>query len=144
MFQIQKILRNDVLILLLGIAQPLQAIGAKTIHGLMVERLGIDLISSLSQVRQPGTENKFTTAMMTILKNAELRGEVNLGKISPRVISLPADLFRYEILLTQEPISDKTITEIVADIFLPLVHAQPIIFKKGRIQREIGSSNEQT
>ncbi|MGD0751840.1 MAG: TetR/AcrR family transcriptional regulator [Anaerolineales bacterium] len=122
-------LRNDVLVLLLGIARPLQAIGAKTIHGLMAERLGTDLISLLPQMRQPGTEDKFSKAIMTILKNAELRGEVNLGKISPRVISLPVDLLRYEILITQEPIPDKMITGIVDDIFLPLVHAQPIIFK---------------
>jgi AcrR family transcriptional regulator len=120
-------LRNDVLALLLGIARPLQAIGAKTIHGLMAERLGTNLISLLPQIRQPGTEDKFTITIKTILKNAELRGEVNLGKISPRVISLPADLLRYEVLITQEPISDHTITEIVDDIFLPLVQAQPNI-----------------
>ena len=60
--------------------------------------------------------------MITILKNAELQGEVNLEKISPLIISLPLDLLRYEILVTHEPISDKTINEIVDDIFLPLVH----------------------
>lgn len=61
--------------------------------------------------------------MMTILKNAETRGEVKLDKISPRVISLPADLLRYEILTIHKPISHKTIDEIVDDIFLPLVQA---------------------
>ena len=114
-------LRSDVLALLLGIARPLQAIGARTIHGLMVEQLGPELISSLPQILQRGTENRLSSSLRTILKNAELRGEVNLEKISLRVISLPADLLRYEILITQEPISDKAIVEIVDDIFMPLV-----------------------
>lgn len=116
-------LRNDVLILLHGIAQPLQTIGAETIHGLMVEYISKDLISSIPQIMHPGTENRLTTAMVTILKKAERRGEVSLERISPRIISLPIDLLRYEILTTHEPISDKTINEIVDDIFMPLVHA---------------------
>ena len=115
-------LRNDVLILLREIAHSLQTIGAETIHGLMIEYVGKDLISFLAQIKRPGTENKFTIAIMTILKNAEMRGEVNLEKISPRILSLPADLLRYQLLMTHEPISDKIISEIVDDIFLPLVH----------------------
>jgi AcrR family transcriptional regulator len=114
-------LRNDVLILLHGIAQPLQMIGAETMHGLMVEYLDKDMLSSFPQRMHPGTQSRLTTAMMTILKNADTRGEVKLDTISPRVISLPADLLRYEILTTLEPISDTTIDEIVDDIFLPLV-----------------------
>ncbi|ACL16231.1 TetR/AcrR family transcriptional regulator [Methanosphaerula palustris] len=116
-------LRNDVLILLHGIAQPLQIIGAETMHGLMVEYLDKDMISSFPQRMHPGTESRLTTAMMTILKNADTRGEVKLDTISPRVISLPAVLLQYEILTTHEPIADTTIDEIVDDIFLPLVRA---------------------
>jgi hypothetical protein len=89
----------------------------------MIEYVGKDLISFLAQIKRPGTENKFTAAMMTILRNAEMRGEVKLEKISPRIISLPADLLRYELLMTHEPLSDKTNSEIVDDIFLPLVHS---------------------
>lgn len=115
-------LRNDVLILLGRIILPLQTIGAETIHGLMVEYLGKELMSSIPQITQRGKESKFETIMVAILKNAEKRGEVKLENISPRVISLPADLLRYEVLTTHEPISDKTIADIVDDIFLPLVH----------------------
>jgi len=110
-------LSNDVLIMLHNIAQPLQIIGAETIHSLMIEHF----ISSIPQIINIGTEGKLTTNMMTILKNAEKRGEVNLEKISNRIISLPPDLLRYEILTTHGPISDKTLNEIVNDIFLPLV-----------------------
>lgn len=115
-------LRNDILILLHEIAQSLQTIGAETIHGLMLEYIGKDASSFLAQIKHPGTENKFTVAIMTILKNAEMRGDIKLEKISPRVISLPADLLRYELLMIHEPISDKSIFEIVDDIFLPLVY----------------------
>ncbi len=116
-------LRNDVLTLIHRIAEPLETIGAETIHGLMVEYLGKELMSSIPQITQRGKESKFETIMVAILKNAEKRGEVNLGKIRPRVISLPADLLRYEVLTTHEPISETTITEIVDDIFMPLIHS---------------------
>ncbi len=115
-------LSHDVLILLRRIAQPLEIIGADTLHALILEHLGNDLISSIPQMIRPGTEGTLTTSMIKILKNAELRGEVKLEEITPRIISLPLDLLRFEILISHEPISDKTLTEIVDDIFMPLVH----------------------
>jgi hypothetical protein len=114
-------LHNDVLILLRGIALPLQIIGAETIHGLMVEYIGKELMASIPEMMKMGTKNEVTIAMMTILKNAEQRGEISQEKISPRIISLHMDLIRYEFLITHEPISDKTLNEIVDDIFMPLV-----------------------
>lgn len=115
-------LRNDVITLLGEIAKPLQAIGAETIHGLMVDSSS-HIISSIPQIVSKNNEDTLSKSMMTILKNAELRGEVNLEKVSPRIISLPINLLRYEILTTHEPISDKIISEIVDDIFIPLIHS---------------------
>ncbi|MBV7275596.1 TetR/AcrR family transcriptional regulator [Clostridium sp. PL3] len=112
-------LRDDVIILLRGILKPLETIGNETIHGLMVD-LSSHLVSSMPEMANL-SEDKLSKAMMTILKNSELRGEVNLEKISPRIVSLPLNLIRYEILTTHEPISDKTINEIVDDVFIPLV-----------------------
>ncbi len=66
-------------------------------------------------------ESPLTTSMMTILKNAELRGDITLENISSQIISLPMNLVRYKILTTREHISDKTINEIIDDIFLPLI-----------------------
>jgi hypothetical protein len=116
-------LRSDVLILLNGILKPLQIIGAETLHGLMVEH-GRDLMSSIPQIKRQSSEDKWATTMMTILKNAQKRGEVKIDKIDARIISLPADLLRYELLMTHEPVSETTITEIVDNIFLPLIHLQ--------------------
>ena len=120
-------LRDDILTLLRKIAQPMQTIGAETIHGLMVEYLSKNMISSMPQIMQRGNDNRLTTAMTTVLKNAELRGEVKLEGLSPRIISLPADLLRYELLSTHEPISDAALTEIVDDIFIPLVRSSSTV-----------------
>ncbi|NOU80994.1 TetR family transcriptional regulator [Paenibacillus sp. LMG 31459] len=114
-------LRTDMLQLFESFARPLQGIGAETIHGLLVEYHGDNLIALLPKILPPKSGGKLNAIMRTILENAEKRGEVRLDRIPDRVIMLPADLFRYELLTTHEPVSDETITGIIDDIFLPLV-----------------------
>ncbi|MBW7571881.1 TetR/AcrR family transcriptional regulator [Caproiciproducens faecalis] len=117
-------LRDDVVTYLRGLTAPLKSIGAQTMRGLMTEPLvGGSLIASLPQVIQPRSESKLMVAMTAILKNAEIRGEVCFEKLSARIISLPLDLLRYELITMQEPISDEAITEIVDDIFMPVVRS---------------------
>jgi hypothetical protein len=60
-------------------------------------------------------------AMQTILERAIDRGEIAAIRLTPRIVSLPTDLARHEILMTFEPLSDDAIKEIVDEIFLPLV-----------------------
>jgi hypothetical protein len=81
------------------------------------------IIASIPQIIERRSKNKLTAAITAILKNAELRGEICLKKLSPRIISLPLDLLQYELITKLEPISDKAIAEIVDDIFIPLVRA---------------------
>ena len=114
-------LRSDVYAYLHGLADPLRSIGAQAIGVLITERMGSTLMASLPQIIGPRSESKMTAAMTTILKNAELRGEVRPEKLTERIVSLPVDLLRYELITRQEPISDEAIAEIVDDIFLPLV-----------------------
>ncbi|ERK31465.1 TetR/AcrR family transcriptional regulator [Clostridium intestinale] len=113
-------LREDIFFLLKRIAVPLQMIGGETIHGLMVEYFSKHIINSFPQIMS-GIEGRFENYMRDILKNAELRGEVDLEKITSRIISLPLDLVRYEILTTHKPITDNVLNEIVDDIFMPLI-----------------------
>jgi hypothetical protein len=80
------------------------------------------IIAAMPQLSQPRSESKLTAAMTAILKNAERRCEVRLEKLSPRIISLPWELLRNEIITRQE-VSDTTIAEIIDDIFMPLIHA---------------------
>ena len=49
------------------------------------------------------------------------RGEVDPRNVTPRTASLPFDLFRHEVILNAQPLSDETIREIVDDIVLPLL-----------------------
>ena len=113
-------LRSDLLNLLYNITKTMKGIGAETLHGLMADNFGKEMYMSLPL--KIGTMSDVSdTIMMTILTNAEARGEIDLKKIKKQVISLPMDLIRYEFLTTHEPISDEKVTEIVDDIFLPLV-----------------------
>jgi AcrR family transcriptional regulator len=59
--------------------------------------------------------------MQVILTRAVDRGEIDAARLTPRVVSLPTDLARHEVLMTFEPLSDKAIEEIVEEVFLPLV-----------------------
>lgn len=114
-------LRRDILVMLERIAIPLQTIGAEAIHGIMSDYFEENIPSSILKVLRPATESKFTQMIQEILKNAQLRGEIKSADISIRIIALPFDLLRYELLATHEPLSVKTIEEIVDEIFLPLV-----------------------
>lgn len=116
-------LRGDLYAYLLGLTEPIRLIGAQTIRGLMMEpHIWRNVVSSLPQIIERRPESKLAAAMTEIMKNAELRGEVRLEKLTPRVISLPLDLLQFEIITRQE-LSGTTIAEIVDDVFLPLVHA---------------------
>lgn len=57
----------------------------------------------------------------SMLKRAIERGEVEPDRLTPRILSLPGDLARHEILMTFAPLSDEAIHEIVDQVFLPLV-----------------------
>jgi AcrR family transcriptional regulator len=59
--------------------------------------------------------------MQPILERAIDRGEIAADRLTPRIVSLPTDLARHEILMTFEPLSDEAIMEIVDEVFLPLV-----------------------
>lgn len=115
---------GDVYAYLHARVEPLKTIGTETIRGLMMEPLVWRMITaSMPQMIERRSESKLTAAMAVILKNAELRGEIRLEKLTPRIISLPVDLLQYELITKLKPISDEVIAEIVDDIFMPLIHA---------------------
>lgn len=116
-------LRDDVYTYLQERIEPFKTIDAQTIRGLMMEPLiWRHIAAAMPQFAQRRSENKLTAAMTAIMKNAEKRGEIQLEKLSTRIITLPIDLLQYD-LVTKQEISDQTITEIVDDIFMPLIHA---------------------
>ena len=56
-----------------------------------------------------------------VIERALARGEIQPGQVSRRVARVPVDLFRYELMMTLQPVADQVIEEIVDDVFLPLV-----------------------
>jgi AcrR family transcriptional regulator len=61
------------------------------------------------------------TSDAVVIARAVDRGEIDPGRITPRLAALPFDLFRHEILMTQAPVPDEVIEEIVDGIALPLM-----------------------
>ena len=61
--------------------------------------------------------------METIVNRAIERGELPDVPRSSRLVNLPFDLVRHEMLMTSRGMSDESITEIVDDLWLPLVRA---------------------
>ncbi len=60
-------------------------------------------------------------AMQLIMSRAVARGEVEPAALSPRVIAVPFDLYRQELLMTLAAVPDEVIESIVDEVFLPLV-----------------------
>ena len=118
-------LRSDIYTYLHGLMEPLKLIGAQTIRGLIMEPVvWRTIIPSMPHIIELKSGNKTTVALKAILKNADLRGEICFEKLTPRIISLPLNLLQHELITKLEPVSDEAITEIVDDIFLPLVYSK--------------------
>lgn len=106
-------LRGDVLSLLRRTGRTLRAIGPDAVHGLFTEAFAeLDF----SEMRGIGRD-----AVQALLARAILRGEVRARAFPERVLTLPIDLVRHEILLTKASLSTRALEEIVDDVFLPLV-----------------------
>jgi len=110
-------LRGDVLFLLRRMSRRLTEIGLPTVHGLIGEFLADSesFPDVQYQVLTIGAE-----VMTTILKHAADRGEARTD-VPARVATLPTDLFRQELLTSRTPPPDRVLTEIVDEVFLPLV-----------------------
>jgi AcrR family transcriptional regulator len=64
-------------------------------------------------------ESKF----QEVLRRGVARGELDQGRLTSRISSLPLDLLRHEVMMTRKPVSNELIVEIVDTIFLPLAAA---------------------
>jgi AcrR family transcriptional regulator len=108
-------LREDVLALLRRISARFAEVGPETFYGLAGDYFADPALvpDFQAQVLQAGNE-----VMAAILKRAAERGEARDG-ILPRIATLPIDLLRHELLLS--PGDEHAITEIVDQVFLPLV-----------------------
>ena len=80
-----------------------------------------DTGSSLSELRDKVRDPSRPNSLEMIVARAVDRGEVPDRPRPARVVSLPFDLLRHEMLMTMRPVPDEVITGIVDDIWLPLL-----------------------
>ena len=62
-----------------------------------------------------------TSSIQVALDRAVARGEVDASRITPRMVSMPFDLFRNEYVMGLGVVPDVVLEEIVDDLWLPLV-----------------------
>jgi AcrR family transcriptional regulator len=62
-----------------------------------------------------------TSATERAIERAVSRGEIDPARLTPRIASLPFDLWRHELMMTLKPVPDHVLRQIVDDIFIPLV-----------------------
>src|SRR5438045_489770 len=62
-------------------------------------------------------------AVEQVVRRAAERGEIDPARLAPRIIDLPFDLFRNEMMMTLKPVPDHVLRQIVDDIFISLVTA---------------------
>ena len=56
-----------------------------------------------------------------VFARAHERGEIDLDRIPPAVLTMPGDLIRHDMLMTYKPIPPERILAIVDDLFMPLI-----------------------
>ncbi|MGK5683058.1 TetR/AcrR family transcriptional regulator [Actinoplanes sp. URMC 104] len=71
------------------------------------------------RLRAPGQP----TGLERLVARAAERGELPAVPRSPRVVNLPFDLLRHEMFMTLRPVPAEVITEIVDDVWLPLLRS---------------------
>jgi AcrR family transcriptional regulator len=76
---------------------------------------------SPADLRQRALAEVSISGTAQVIDRAIARGEIDRTRLSPRIRSLPVDLVRHDVIMTQQPVPDATLVEIVDRIFLPLV-----------------------
>ena len=59
-----------------------------------------------------------------VFARAHERGEIDLDRIPPAVLTMPFDLMRHDMVMTYQPIPPERVLAIVDDLFMPLIAAQ--------------------
>jgi len=109
-------LREDVLQLLRAQNRRLRRTPKDVLRGLLTDAPTLEKAGHPVFEVVPGV-------MAVILQRARSRGEVSANRISSRIARLPFDLFRHEMIVTQDVVPESVLEEIVDQIFLPLVQS---------------------
>jgi hypothetical protein len=86
----------------------------------------LDLASQFSS-RQIASNSAARLARVTLpnrVISGVQRGDLDAGKLTSRIVSLPTDLIRHEIITTLSPLPRSLIEAFVDEIFLPLARPE--------------------
>ena len=122
-------LREDTVGVLAGLNQ--QSSSMIALLSMRLSALFQELSVSPAELRREVVGDR-ESGMATIVNRAVARGE--LGPKTPplRVMTLPVDLLRHELMMTLEPAPPETIDQIVDEVFLPLVRAASGVVESSR------------
>lgn len=112
-------LREDLLDLLRGLAERFNGPQGEALRGLMAEALRDPELAALVQQQLEHVAPQ--SGLTTFVNRAVERGEVDPGRLTTRVLRLPLDLLRNEVMVNGIPVTDRALVEIVDEVFLPLV-----------------------
>ncbi len=124
-------LRGDVIALLEGMMMGMNDLQPDIVWGVIMDAINDDARRAyIRETLMNDSQRAFlqrriheinVAAMTAVLKQAEARGEVTVNAVPLRVMTLPFDLARYELLLTGRPLTHEAIIEMVDEVFLPLI-----------------------
>ncbi|HVW44723.1 MAG TPA: TetR/AcrR family transcriptional regulator [Amycolatopsis sp.] len=112
-------LRGDLLALFRLIARRAEGMMSETIAGVMGEAFRHPEVAQL--LRERLRSAPLGGALSKILARAADRGELPPVDLPARVTRIPIDLIRNEAILGGAPVTDATISELVDDVYLPLL-----------------------
>jgi AcrR family transcriptional regulator len=113
-------LRSDLRTLFGWLARRVDAMMSEMIAGVMGEAFRHPEVAEL--LRERLRASPLTEVVRTILERAIDRGEIEPVELTPRITRLPLDLIRNECMTFGSPVEEETITELVDQIYLPLLH----------------------
>lgn len=112
-------LRSDLLALLQRVVNRFDDTPRDVLAGLMTETFRDPEVFALLRKQIATTTRR--PVIETLVDRAVRRGEIPPVELTPRAARLPLDLIRVEATLYHRQITEKTITQIIDDVFLPLL-----------------------
>jgi len=83
--------------------------------------MAVDAISHNAQAFRQEITASNTARMHAILQQAADRGDIATTALPKRLVTLPIDLARHEMLITGQPPTPAAVIQIVDEIFVPLI-----------------------
>ena len=112
-------LRGDTLWLFQRIAKRMTSMMGQTIAGVMADTFKHPEVQAL--LREKMDSAPLTTRVWTIVENAVARGELKPVHLPPRVLRLPLDLIRSEVIVCGGPLPDDVLESMVDEVYIPLL-----------------------